>query len=53
MFQSVITVIDHGVNLHYEFSQSVIYKTDGLCWLWTHLCLCPKQRTAGLLPQST
>lgn len=46
------TVVAHGVNLCYKLGQSVVHKTDGLCWLWTQLRLCPKQRTAALLPHT-
>jgi len=45
------TMVAQGVNLYYELDRSVVHKTDGLCWLWTQLWLCPKQRTAALLPQ--
>lgn len=45
-------VVAHGVNLCYELGQSVADMTDGLCWLWTQLWLCPKQGTAALLPQT-
>lgn len=47
-----LTVVALGVNLRYKLGQSVVYKTDGLCWLWTQLWLCPKQRAAALLPQT-
>lgn len=46
------TVLAHGVNLCYKLGQSVADMTDGLCWLWTQLWLCPKQGTAALLPQT-
>lgn len=45
-------VVAHGVNLCYKLGQSVADMTDGLCWLWTQLWLCPKQGTASLLPQT-